>query len=133
MEYHINYLAVLVSAVVYFIIGAVWYSALFGKIWMKHIAIPEEELRKGAAAAYIVSFISMLVMTFVMAHVIDYAKSTTVWGGILSGFFCWLGFVITTSTTIKMFEHKKIQLHLIDNGYHLVGLLAAGIILSVWH
>jgi hypothetical protein len=35
VDIHINYFAVAVAAVAYFVIGAVWYMGLFGKIWSR--------------------------------------------------------------------------------------------------
>lgn len=130
---HINYLAVLVAAVVYYILGALWYSpVLFGKKWMKLINIPAEELSKGASKSYIISFIGALLMSYVMAFIIDFAHAVSFFRGMETGFWCWVGFVATTATATAMFSHKPTQRHLIDIGYPLFGFLITGGILAVW-
>ena len=40
----LNYLAVLVTAVVGFMFGWLWYSALFGKIWMADMKVTEADI-----------------------------------------------------------------------------------------
>ena len=129
----INYLAVLVSAVVYYILGALWYSnILFGKPWLKLIGIPVEELTKGAGKAYIISFIGSLVMAYILAFIIHFAHAVNFFRGMETGFWCWLGFIATATTATTLFSGKKFKLHLIDIGYPLVGLLITGGILGAW-
>ena len=68
----INYLAVLVSAIVGFGIGALWYSPLlFGKVWMQLMNLSKESLEKakekGMAKKFAVAFAAMLVMSYILA------------------------------------------------------------------
>ena len=45
--YDINYLAVIVSAVVFFVIGAIWYNdAVFGKAWRASMGKTDAEFEK---------------------------------------------------------------------------------------
>ena len=55
----VNYLAIVVSAIVYWVIGAFWFSPpLFGKIWMKGIGKTQEQLKEGFSyLAFVWSFI----------------------------------------------------------------------------
>ncbi len=131
----INYWAVLVAAIVNFLLGAVWYSLLFGKQWLAIINKSEaelEEMKKGAPRAYVLSIIAALVMSFVLAHMVDYAQATNVVDGVLSGFWLWLGFVATTNLAAVLFEARPVGLYLINTGYYLVSLLIMGAILAVW-
>ena len=43
---HLNYIAVLVTAVVGFMLGGLWYSALFGKMWRTEMKITEEQRKQ---------------------------------------------------------------------------------------
>ena len=46
MTTDLNYLAMLVAALVFFIIGGVWYAAVFGKPWQTALKLnPEETAR----------------------------------------------------------------------------------------
>ncbi|MEE9225975.1 MAG: DUF1761 domain-containing protein [Bacteroidota bacterium] len=132
----INYWAVLVAAIANFGLGAVWYSpALFAKRWlalMKKSEAELEQMKKGAPRAYALSFVGALVMSYVLAHIVDYVQATTVAGGLESGFWLWLGFVGTTNLSGVLFEDRPTGLYLINMGYYLVSLLIMGTILAVW-
>ena len=140
METHvnINYLAVLVTAIVHFGIGGLWYSPLlFGNAWIKamDLAAGQMEVLKAKAMArraYVLVFFGTLVMAFVTAYMVDFAHATTLRGGLETGFWLWLGYIATFSLTGIAFEGKSFKLYLINNGYQLLGLLIMGAILAVW-
>src|SRR6267154_4271409 len=100
---YINYLAVIVAAVVQFIIGAVWYMPLFGKLWGKihgfETFSPESqaEMRKKMMPMLVVQFVMTLITTFVFALLLNGVPSDwNVYG--LAGFY-WLGFVVPTQVS----------------------------------
>jgi len=141
----INYVAVLVSAVVFFIIGGLWYSPImFANPWIKAIGFSDEQIKemkeKGPGPKpFIISFIGGLVMAFVTAHMVDYMK--IVFGnsnmsnltiGLTTGFWLWLGYIATFSLNSIVYENKSLKLYFINNGYQLVGLFAMGGILAIW-
>ncbi|MCP4565994.1 MAG: DUF1761 domain-containing protein [FCB group bacterium] len=129
----INYWAVLVATVVYYVLGGLWYSPLlFGKSWMKLVNLTEEDCKKGAGMAYVVSFIASFLMAYILAYIIHFAHAITAFRGAETGFWCWLGFVATVTTANMMYSKKPFKLHLIDILYPLVGLLIMGAILGGW-
>ena len=136
LNIHLNILAILVSAIAAFVIGALWYSPiLFGKIWMKaHAFSPEkaEELKKSATRAFMVSFLCFLVMAVVMAALVHSIGIVRVLGGAKLGVLCWAGFAATNGLTAKMFSGKAFSIFLIDAAYQLVSLVLMGCILAAW-
>ncbi len=95
-EFQINYLAVGVAALVTFFIGALWYSPLlFGKLWLKAHGYSEEQMRKTAGRAYIVSLFCYVVMAFVLAVLVSYTGVSTVPQGAFLGLLVWIGFLAT--------------------------------------
>ena len=50
--------------------------------------------------------------------------------GIISGAFCWLGFVITTILVNNSFAHRDRRLLLIDGGHWLLVLVLMGAIIG---
>ena len=47
---HINFIAVLIAAVVPMVMGFIWYNPkVFGTIWMKETVLTQEEIQKGLA------------------------------------------------------------------------------------
>ena len=134
MEFGINHLAVVVSAIVMFGIGAVWYSPLlFGRKWQSLLGVSTDQLRKGnIGTTYGLTFIAFVVGAYVLAHFILMANATTAVGGLKTAFWSWLGFIATTTLINYAYQRKPYTLWAVDAGYQLVAFCAAGVILALW-
>jgi len=141
--YEICYLAVIVSAIVFFCIGALWYNdALLGKAWRSAMGKSDEEFEKDRAhtnmkKSFGLMFLAALIMAFVTAHLVDivavaYPESSALTVGLQSGFWVWLGYIATYVLTSVAFEDRPWKYYFINTGYWLVGTLIMGIILSIW-
>lgn len=132
----VNYLAVLVAAILNMALGALWYSpAVFGKAWMELVGITPEAAQTrmaGMRRAYSLTFVASFLMAYALARVLWYAKVTTVGGGVMIGLLAWIGFVATTHGTNCLFEGKPFRLFTINTGYYLVTLVIMGALLAVW-
>ncbi len=132
----INFLAVLVAAVVTFALGALWYSPLlFAKQWVAaHGFSPEqvEAMQKNTGPAYGVTFVCWLVMSAALAILSHRIGVDTALGGLKLGALCWAGFAATVGLSGLMFSDKRLPAYLIDAGYQLVSLLGMGVILAIW-
>ena len=131
----INYLAVLVSAVVIFLLGGLWYSFLFQKKWvaLQGITVGEGSAKGGPTASmFIQVFICGLLTAWVMAIAIGLLPVFSVVRGLKFAVLCWLGFTAATSYGTYLFSMKPRQLWLIDSSYHFVSFLLAAAILGVW-
>lgn len=135
MTFEINYLAWIVSVIVYQVLGAIWYGPLLGKAWMAEVGRTEEEIRaEGGASAgyYLVAIVNGAIAAFVIANVIAWRGAGGLLAGLLTGLILWVGFVATTSATSGLFAGRTWRLWAIDGGYHLVAFLLVGVIISVW-
>lgn len=129
----INYLAVLVAALLSMGIGSMWYSPLmFGKQWLKLIGKKPKDLQKGANAGYAIAMVGFLLVAYVMSHFVDYAGSTTWLTGLETGLWLWVGFVATTTGINYAFGQRSRELWVIDAGYFFVAFLVSGALLAVW-
>lgn len=128
---NINYLAVVLAAVAAFMFGAVWYNVLSAP-WLAARGITKEAMAGKAMSPvpFAVSFISLLVMAFVLAGLLGHMGGTTIRAGLVSGALCWLGFAIPTMATNYAFYGHKPILTLIDGGHWLGVLLIEGAILG---
>ncbi len=133
MEVHVNYLAVVVAAIVNYVIATIWYAAIFGKAWQKLTGITE---MKPAPMNIVLSLIGSLVLSFVLCHSIAFGNAYTnmsgIGGGLMGGFFGWLGYIAPVTLTTKLYEKKPWGLWLLDNAFWLISLLVMGMILSSW-
>lgn len=134
MNVTINYLAVFVSAIIFMVIGFLWYSPiLFAKSWMKLVKKTEKDIKDGAKPyLYFAAFIMALLANYVLASVIGYYQATTALSGVMVGFWMWLGFTGATSATSYIFEGRPRDLFVINYGYFLVSMIITGAILAVW-
>jgi hypothetical protein len=135
MLWGLNYLAVFVCGVIYFILGGLWYAVIFAKPWTTALAFsPEEEAaaRKRFPAALITHFIAGLLTSFAIATLIAYLGIGRVRGGFFLGGLLWLGFALTTNLVSMMFEHRPKNIFYIHAGFYFVALIVLGIILAVW-
>lgn len=129
-------LPVVVSAVVVFLIGMLWYSpVLFAKAWMKAHGHTEEKLRQmqaQAGRAYAVSFACYLVMAFAMSLLLHRIGVVSVLTGIKLGAVLGLGFAATLGLTANVFSEEPLSAYLIDAAYQVVSLMVMGAILAAW-
>ena len=129
-------LPVVVSAVVVFLIGALWYSPiLFAKPWMRAHGHTEEKLREmqtRAGRAYAVSFVCYLVMAVAMSILLKRLEVASVLTGVKLGALLGFGFAATIGLTANVFSDKPLSAWLIDAGYQVVYLIVMGAILAAW-
>lgn len=129
-----NYPAVIVCAIVYWLLGAVWFGVLFTKPWMALEGITEAQAKSmpHPVIPYIVSFLLNLLIAFVLAQLCAWRNATTASRGASLGVLLWIGIVGPTAYTTHMYEMRPGNLFLINEGYVLVGLLVMGAILGAW-
>ena len=135
---HVNYLAVLLSAIASMVMGALWYGPLFGKPWMKMVGMTKDKMakaKKGMNQSYGFMFVGSLIMAYVLAHFIWYAApgSFTVMIAVKTAVWAWLGFIAPAAASKFLFspDKKPVQLLVIDAGYYLATLIVMGVIFGV--
>jgi hypothetical protein len=134
---NVNFLSILVAAVAAWLFGGVYYSAL-GKHWMAAQGKTMEQCKaemagkSGAAKAapFIVVFIAEFVMAWVLYGILVHLNMFTVKAGIISGAFCWFGFVLTTIASNYAFHGRRPMLTVLDSGAWLGALVIIGAILG---
>ncbi len=131
---HVNFLAVLISAVAYFILGAMWYSKLlFAKIWIKHIGKTEDQLKEGfSPLAFLWSFIWSFIAAYGIARLMVWTGGDSVGDGFLIGLLAGISFVLAPWIINNLFERRSKALLSINVAYHVVGLIVSGIIVGAW-
>jgi hypothetical protein len=131
----INYLAVVIAAVIAWLAGAGWYMTL-SKSWMAALGVTPEQMaeskkRPDAYLPFIYSFVAELIMAWMLAGVIGHLGVPTLRSGVVTAAFCWLGFVITTLIVNHTFGMRRWQLIAIDGGHWLLVLLLMGAVIGV--
>jgi hypothetical protein len=91
-----------------------------------------QECRKGPGAflPFVYAFLASAVIAWVLAGLVAHLGPVTLRSGVISGLFCWGGFVFTTMLVNNSFAMRSPKLLLIDGGYWLVVLVLSGAIIG---
>jgi hypothetical protein len=132
-HFHFNLVALLVSAVILWLLGAFWYSPIaFAKPWIAIIGRKSGEKPKGLALGMISSLIGDLLVVFILFHFIAWSHSDSFAKGAFVGFISWVGFVVGPLYPQSVYEGRPFAYFAINSGYWLVGLTIVGGLLAVW-
>ena len=132
----LNWLAIGVAAVAYFMLGALWYTKIgFGKQWIKATGIdPDAPGAKDGAGG--IMFITFILEFFICIGIAILAYRLVLVGGVMSGIKLGLltgGLIAVPVTLISyLYESKVKSLGLINAGYHLMGNIIAAVIICIW-
>lgn len=102
----VNLLAVVVATVIMFIVGAVWYGLLFGKVWGnihgfdKLTAAEQKAVQAKMWLPYLVQLLVTFVMIYVFAHFLKVPINASLYELVL---WVWLGFIVPTHTSDVLF------------------------------
>lgn len=119
---NLNLPAVLVAALIGFVVGGLWYGPLFGAAWMRSIgldpAMARNAPRPGMKRIFGFSFILQWVMALNLALFMQ---------GTIGAF------LIAAALTINaLFEGRPRSYIAINAGYWVVTLTAMGLVLGAW-
>ena len=130
----VNYWAVLVGAIIYMALGALWYSpALFGKSWMLLVGKTEEDVKQGPSPlVYLYAFGCALLMAYALARVFVYVGVGSLLQGVLVAILLWLGFTAATTLPNFLFEDRPLKLFSIESTYPLAAMMVMAVIYVLW-
>lgn len=130
----VNYWAVLVGAVVYFIFGALWYSkGIFGHAWMQGIGKTKEQLEAGYSPWKLVwAFIGSLLAAYGMARILSWIPGATLSTGIMLSVLAGICFILAPVSIHDVMEGRPCKLTAINVFYHMIGFVLIGIIIGAW-
>lgn len=129
MSFVVNYSAVVVAAVVAFIIGGIWYGPVFGKRWMALLA---RDQVGPSPVGFALGIVAALVNAWFLAFVAVNANVTGALDGIVLGFFAWLGLMATITATMTAFEGRSWKLWLLNNAHNVLVQAVMGAIVAAW-
>ena len=136
MDITVNYLAVIVAAVVAYAVGAVWHSPIgFGKAWMKMMGFSEGNMKSmplTAAQAMSIGFVVTLLVSYIFARFMILVGAGTLQTALQLGFWVWLGFLAPTLANSWLWEGKSLKLFAFNAAYALVNITAMALVLGLW-
>ena len=133
VNFGVNYLAVVVAAVVALVIGFIWYSpAVFGKRWMAYLGTTQAQLGNPGPTGMAVGVVASLVNAWVLAVLSLNLGGKTLTDGIMLGALAWLGFMATITAAQISFEKKPWGLWVLNNAHNLLVQVLMAAIVTIW-
>ena len=129
-----RHVAVWIASIVFFVLGAIWYSVMAAP-WVAAIGKSMEQLSREHGASplpYVVGFLAILVMCYTLAWLMRRLQTTTLADGLRLGAMIAIGFIAATLALNYGFEARSVTLWLINSAYVVVGLAVAGAIIGGW-
>jgi Protein of unknown function (DUF1761) len=120
-------LAILLAAASTFVLGGVWYSALFARVWQRAAGVTDEQLRTGSARIFAGSAVLSLVMAATLAAFIGDEGAAF---GTAAGLAAGVGWVSCAIGILHLFERRSPALFAVDAGYFTVAFAAMGAIIG---
>ncbi len=128
-----NYAAVFISALAYWLLGALWFGVLFSKPWMALENITMEQAKSmNPVLPYVVSFLLNLLIAYALSQVCIWRNANTAGRGASVGVLLWIGFIGPITYTTYMYEMRPKELFAINQFYPLAGMVLMGAILGAW-
>jgi hypothetical protein len=132
----LNWLAVIVAGIAYFAVGAIWYAPpVFGNAWQRSTGLGMPEGERPGPQYYYGPFLTCLLAAIAVGMIAKATGSDGVGDGIVLGLVAGIGIAGAVLAVTGLFDTKKPDPKVstaISIGYHLVGLVVAGVIVSVW-
>ena len=137
----VNWLAILISGIVFMVLGFVWYSVIFGKQYGVYTGMTAEKMKEQPPnqmiVPYVITFVCALLQVWALAGllkeigVLAVTDTTPIKTALGVALIIWVGFVGAPTLAGYVFERRPLGLWAINTGLYLVNLLVAAIILVV--
>ena len=128
----VNWVAVVLGAVAFFAVGAVWYGALFGKVWQRETGLTTEQLTSGFSMplVFAICFVLELLIATTLGH--QYAMTGPSDRAKMMIAIGYGAMLIAPAIGINyLYMRKSLTLFLIDSGHFVVGLAAMGAVFAL--
>jgi hypothetical protein len=133
----LNWLAVLAGALIYFVLGALWYSpALFARPWQRAIGWDESRPQPQSNVMTYVAPLLAYIVAAIATGMIAKATGTDTFGeGIVLGLVTGVGYALVMTAIEAVFDPNKpgaMTWFVITGAYHLIGFVIMAVVVSIW-
>jgi hypothetical protein len=132
----VNWLPVIVSAAIYFVLGALWYSpALFARPWQAAIGWDESRQQPQTnPLTYVTPGVLYLIAAIATAFIAAATGTDTLAEGITLGLITGIGYAVPMVGVEATFDPNKPQpmtWFAITAAYHLIGFVILGAVIGL--
>ena len=128
---HLNWIAVVLGAVLSMLLGFLWYGPLFGRLWLRSIGKKAEELQS-SPWMYVLAFLGALVSAFVLAMLVGAIGVHGWWRGAVLGAAVSVGIGSMAALVNGLFHRIPGVAWLLFALYQLLLNAIEGAVFAVW-
>ncbi|MGO9519408.1 MAG: DUF1761 domain-containing protein [Candidatus Korobacteraceae bacterium] len=130
----LNWPAILVAAIVHWLLGAVWFT-VFSSAWTSGLRMAPDELQTYRAHPnfwpYLIALLCNFLLAYAIARLLGGSESQGLFHGFRVGILMGMAVAVAMATEL-VFEVRPLSFIVIAAGYPLVGCILMGIILGAW-
>lgn len=127
----ISIVGIVIAALAFFVLGGVWYTFLFGKLWRAEMGISEEEAA-GMSPNPLMFVWSILVALVIAVTLAKLISESSVEYGFKVGLGVGAGVGAAILAQNYVYESKSVRFFAINAGYVIVGLALMGTIIGAF-
>jgi hypothetical protein len=129
----LNWLAVLVAALAYFVLGALWYSnTMFGRQYRAAVGVNPDQQGQPEPMLLVTNFVGWLVAALALGLVNVAIGADGVLDGVVLGLVVGVGLIGAHQMVNASYEGRGTAVLKVSGPYMIIGLIIMGVILAVW-
>ena len=128
----VNWLAVMLATLAYFVLGALWFTPLFGRAWDRSLGIERKRGVRYPAIYYVVPLVSSLLVSVATAVLVD-ATGVESWvDAAVLGLVVGIGYsaAVTFTNAVTPTTPHPLAFAAITASYHVAGAVIAAVIIA---
>jgi len=120
----VNWWAAALGALAYFMLGALWFSPLFGRVWDRSVGHERRSGERFPTSYYVVPLVSSIAIAMATAWVGEAADLDGFWDGTLFTIALGVGIAAAVSVTNAMTPNMRhpFVYGVVTGGYHVAGI-----------
>ncbi len=129
----LNWVAVIVAGLAYFVLGAVWYTnALFGRQYRTALGVDPAVQAQPDPMLLVTNFVGWMVAAVAMGLIAVSVGADSVLDGIVLGLVVSVGLILTQLVVNATYEGRGTAILKVNAPYMIIGYVLMGAILAVW-
>lgn len=128
----LNGWAVLLATFVYFVLGALWFTPLFGKYYDRALGFDRQKDYKWPPIYYISPFVSSLIISIATAMLVRLLKIELLADAAILGLIVGLGYAaaISFNNAVNPVTPRPLLYGAVTGGYHVVGITLVAMVVT---
>lgn len=130
---NINVVAIIVAALAYFILGALWFTPLFGKLYDKALGTQRDKKQKWPPIYYLGPLGASILTACAVAILSSWLDITTlidaVWLGLVIG--AGVALSVSCNNAINPITPRPLMYGLVTGSYHIMGIVLCAVVIEL--